>query len=84
MNKQEYIELKKLLDNDSNSITHGQACAMDSHIKEVTIDNLNNQLINEKIPEVYRNFIVDLTRYNFGCMEIDQFLMKLKVYPDYM
>lgn len=84
MTKQEYIELKKLLDNNCNRITHSQALAMDIHVKEVTIDNLNKHLINEKIPEVYRNFIADQTRYNFGAMEIDQFLMQLNIYPDYM
>jgi len=58
--------------------------AMDRHIKIRTLRNLQAKMKKDKVPKKYLDFILMETYYDFGCMEVDAFLTKAKVYPDYM
>lgn len=53
----------------------------DALIKSATLDNLRSKLHCDQITADFAVLMADL---EFGCVEVDEFLLQLKAYPDWM
>jgi hypothetical protein len=56
----------------------------DALIKRETLQKADSILRQHVKHAAIRQFTFDMLRYNFGTGEVDQLLMELKAYPDWM
>lgn len=82
MTKDEYIKWKAER-GEPGEWDHAKCVAADKLIKDTTLDTAN-KWIDEKIPPEGREILKLLIGARFGSAEIDEFLMAINAYPEWM
>lgn len=81
MTKAEYLALSKI---NFSEWTFQQCREADALIKQETLKKVEQQLPHLIREPQVRQFTYDMIRCHFGSVEVDQLLMHLKSYPEWM
>lgn len=84
MTKKQYISLKEKMAKDPNLISFSEAHEMEIFIKKTVLMNLQTILIEAHYPRIITDFIILMVHSDFGCLEVDSFLINIKAYPEWL
>ncbi len=85
MTKEQYIEWKRTRHSDP-ALWHYDDCRnADAIIRRTTLDNFKRYLDTSRIePQKLRALIYHHVEMHFGSAEVDDLMMELRFYPDWM
>lgn len=73
-------KIRELLMKDLNEWTHKECIDVDQAVKESALSNLEGKLRAQGVPDNIADFVVDMSRYSYGSIEVDAFLMSMDAY----
>ena len=73
-------KIRELLMKDFSEWTYKDCVEVDQVVKESALSNLEGKLKAQDVPDNIIDFVIDMSKYSYGSVQVDEFLMKMEAY----
>lgn len=84
MTKKQYLLFKEKAEKGFELVSRQECEMADELIKGSTLSNLESILLKAMYPPLITKFILTWSEFHFGDSEIDNFLIEIEAYPEWI